>query len=82
MRDALRLQGVSELPPPEKIEKTIAKQHDFNRRNFTQVERHALMVRVTALRFAKHAAEHQQCPLVQLPCFEVAASVQWTMLTV
>ncbi len=34
------------------MEKTIAKQHDFNRKNFTQVERHALMVRATALRFA------------------------------
>lgn len=38
------IQGVSQLPPPEKMEKTIAKQHDFNRKNFTQVERHALMV--------------------------------------
>ena len=50
--NADRLQGVSQLPPPEKMEKTIAKQHDFNRKNFTQVERHALMVRATALRFA------------------------------
>ena len=53
----VRLQGISELPPPEKIEKTIAKQHEFNRKNFTQVERHALMVRVHALCFAQDAAE-------------------------
>ena len=57
--DADRLQGVSELPPPEKMEKTIAKQHAFNRKNFTQVERHALMVRATALCCAQHAAEPQ-----------------------
>ena len=53
--DADRLQGVSELPPLEKMGKTIAKQHDFNRKNFTQVERHALMVRATALRVAQQA---------------------------
>ena len=52
----VRLQGVSELPPPEKIEKTVAKQHDFNRKNFTQVERHALMVRAICLCIAEHAA--------------------------
>lgn len=28
------------------MEAKIAKQHDFNRRNFTQVKRHALMVRL------------------------------------
>ena len=54
--DADRLQGVSQLPPPEKMEETIAKQHEFNRKNFTQVERHALMVCATALCFAQHAA--------------------------
>ncbi|BDA48576.1 Dimethylaniline monooxygenase [N-oxide-forming] 5 [Coccomyxa sp. Obi] len=38
------IQGIAELPAEDKMEAKIAQQHEFNRRNFTQVKRHALMV--------------------------------------
>ena len=43
-RDACTLQGVTELPSEEDMWAQVAKQHKFNRRSFTQVKRHALMV--------------------------------------
>ena len=39
------LQGITELPSEEDMWAQVARQHEFNRRSFTQVERHALMVR-------------------------------------
>ncbi|CAL5223737.1 g6297 [Coccomyxa viridis] len=38
------IQGVTELPSEEDMWAQIARQHMFNRRSFTQVKRHALMV--------------------------------------
>ena len=39
------LQGKTELPSEEAMVAAIEAQHEFNRTNFTQVKRHALMVR-------------------------------------
>ena len=38
------VQGITELPGEAEMAAKIAEQHEFNRRNFTQVKRHALMV--------------------------------------
>ena len=38
------LQGITELPAEEAMWAQVARQHMFNRRSFTQVKRHALMV--------------------------------------
>lgn len=38
------MQGITELPSEEEMRAQIAKEHEFNRRSFTQVKRHALMV--------------------------------------
>ena len=38
------MQGITELPSEEEMQAQIAKEHEFNRRSFTQVKRHALMV--------------------------------------
>ena len=42
-------QGVTELPSKEAMQALVHKQHEFNKREFTQVKRHALMVRPLAV---------------------------------
>ncbi len=57
-------QGVAELPSEEQMEAAISAQHKFNRKQFTQVKRHALMVSASAAWHAVHHAfppEHKRC---------------------
>ncbi len=54
------MQGVAELPPEDKMEAKVAQQHEFNRRNFTQVKRHALMVILLP-----------ECHALKLQCIEL-----------
>ncbi len=50
------LQGITELPSEEDMWTQVARQHKFNRRSFTQVKRHALMVTAPAFHpLSRHA---------------------------